>query len=109
VYVKVVNGQVVCVGLPTCGVLVDGRCVSGYNLLPPETLAAEGWFPLELNQPEYDPETQELQLADYTVQPDKVIANYEAVAIIYIPTAEDRIEAIETVVTGLMDMIMMPL
>lgn len=101
-YVKVVNGQVVCVGLPTCGVLVDGRCVSGYNLLPPETLAAEGWLPLELNEPEYDTTTQELKLNGYAIQVDKVIANYTAVDIVRIPTTEERLECVEAVI---MDMI----
>jgi hypothetical protein len=102
VYVKVVNGQVVCVGLPTCGMLTDGRCVSNYNLLSPEILQAEGWLPLELNQPEYNPATQELQLDGYMIQTNKVIANYTAVDIVRIPTIEERLECAEAV---LMDMI----
>lgn len=32
--------------LPTAGVLSDGRSVSGYDLLPPATLKAEGWLPV---------------------------------------------------------------
>lgn len=77
-YAKVVNGQVTQAHLPTSGVL-NGRTVSNYNLLPESVLLAEGWLPLELNQPEYDPETQELRLVGYTVEADKVTANYEAV------------------------------
>lgn len=103
-YVKVVNGQVVCVGLPTCGVLVDGRCVSGYNLLPPETLAAEGWLPLELNQPEYNPEIQTLNLVGYTIQSNKVIANYEVV--VMMPTLDSRLEAAEAVLMDILEAMM---
>lgn len=75
-YARVKNGQVVQVGLPVTGILADGCTVSGYNLLDTETLRAEGWLPLEDNQPEYDTETEYLELAGYTVQEDKVIANY---------------------------------
>jgi hypothetical protein len=75
-YAKVENGQVTYV--PTSGVL-NGRTVSNYNLLPESVLLAEGWLPLELNQPEYDPDTQELRLTGYTIEADKVTANYEAV------------------------------
>jgi len=78
-YAKVVNGQVTQAHLPTSGILQDGRTVSNYHLLPESVLLAEGWLPLELNQPEYDPETQELRLTGYTVEADKVTANYEAV------------------------------
>jgi hypothetical protein len=77
-YAKVENGQVTQAHLPQSGVL-DGKTVSNYNLLPESVLLAEGWLPLELNQPEYDPETQELRLAGYTIEADKVKANYEAV------------------------------
>jgi len=31
------------IGLPTSGVLRDGRTVSGYELLPLDELAQEGW------------------------------------------------------------------
>jgi hypothetical protein len=101
-YVKIENGTVTYVGVLVCGVLSDGRCVSNYNLLPPETLLAEGWLPLELNEPEYDPATQELQLTGYTINADKVIANYTAVDIVHVPTVEERLECAEAV---LMDMI----
>lgn len=77
-YARVIDGQVVRVGLPRAGV-IDGRTVSNYHLLPESVLLAEGWLPLELNQPEYNPETQELRLTGYTVEADKVTANYEAV------------------------------
>ena len=77
-YAKVKNGQVVQAYLPTSGTL-NGRTVSNYHFLPESVLLAEGWLPLELNQPEYDPDTQELRLAGYTVEADKVTANYEAV------------------------------
>jgi hypothetical protein len=75
-YAKVENGQVTF--LPTSGVL-DGHTVSNYNRLPESVLLAEGWLPLVEDMPEYDPTTQELQLVGYTVEADKVTANYEAV------------------------------
>jgi len=31
------------IGLPTSAKLLDGMWVSNYELLPPETLTAEGW------------------------------------------------------------------
>lgn len=77
-YARVIDGQVVQVGLPRAGV-IDGRTVSNYHLLPEAVLLAEGWLPLELNQPEYSIDTQELRLVGYTVEADKVTANYEAI------------------------------
>ena len=100
-YAKVENGIVTQAYLPTSGVL-NGRTVSNYNLLPESVLLAEGWLPLVENKPEYDDATQRLRLTGYTVESDKVTANYEAVA--KLPTAEERIEAMEGVV---MDLIMM--
>jgi hypothetical protein len=60
-YAKVQNGQVTQVGLPSSGVLSDGCSVSNYNLLPESVLLTEGWLLLELNEPEYNSTTQELQ------------------------------------------------
>jgi hypothetical protein len=100
-YAKVDNGQVVQAGLPTSGIL-NGNTVSNYNLLPESVLLAEGWLPLVEGKPVYDTDTQELRLTGYTIEADKVTANYEAV--IKQPTTEERIEAMEGVV---MDLIMM--
>jgi hypothetical protein len=80
-YAKAENGIVTQTSLPTSGILSDGRSVSNYNLLPVSVLFVEGWLPLELNEPEYNPATQELQLVDYTIEAARVIANYEAVNI----------------------------
>jgi hypothetical protein len=96
-YAKVVNGQVTQAHLPTSGVL-NGRTVSNYNLLPESVLLAEGWLPLVENKPEYDADTQELQLMGYTVETDRVTANYEAVA--KLPTIEDRLEALKALAEG---------
>jgi hypothetical protein len=85
-YAKVIDGQVVLTGLPTAGTLFDGRSVSNYNLLPESVLLAEGWLPYQENKPEYNPETQYLQLSGYGIQQDKVVANYEAVAIVKVPS-----------------------
>ena len=100
-YAKVVSGQVTQAHLPTTGEL-DGRTVSNYNLLPESVLLAEGWLPLVEGKPVYDADTQELRLTGYTIEADKVTANYEAVA--KEPTTDERIEAMEGVV---MDLIMM--
>lgn len=77
-YAKVENGIVTQAYLPTSGTL-NGRTVSNYNLLPESVLLAEGWLPLTENKPEYDADTQELRLTGYTIEADKVTANYEAV------------------------------
>jgi hypothetical protein len=69
-------------------------------------LAAEGWLPLELNRPEYNTATHELQLADYTIQADKLIANYAAVDIVYVPTVEERLECAEAVLMDMIEMMM---
>jgi hypothetical protein len=95
-YALVQNGQVIQVGLPSSGILSDGRSVSNYNLLPESVLLSEGWLPLELNEPEYNPATQELQLIDYTIEAARVIANYEAVNIP--KTVEQRVELLQDAV-----------
>jgi len=101
-YAKVENGIVTQTSLSTSGTLSDGRSVSNYNLLPESTLLEEGWLPLELNEPEYNPATQELQLVDYTIEANRVIANYEAVAIVAIPTLDDRVTAVEDVLMDIL-------
>jgi hypothetical protein len=106
-YAKVIDGQVVQIGLPTTGTLSDGRSVSNYNLLPEAVLLAEGWLPYQENKPEYNPETQYLQLSGYDIQQDKVIANYEAVLIIHIPTVEERLEAAEFVIMDMLETMML--
>jgi len=78
-YAKVENGQVVQLGLPTSGVLNDGRTVSNYHLLPPDILTVEGWLPCEEVKPEYDEATQYLVIDTAVVQGDKVIVTYKAV------------------------------
>ena len=106
-YALVQNGQVIQVGLPSSGILSDGRSVSNYNLLPESVLLSEGWLPLELNEPEYNPATQELQLVDYTIEVDGVIANYEAVAIVNIPTVEGRLTATEDTIVEMLNMMLL--
>ena len=75
-YAKVENYQVTQIGLPTTGILADGSTVSGYDLLPESILLAEGWLPLVDNRPEYDPGTEYLEHAGYTVGETEVTANY---------------------------------
>jgi hypothetical protein len=78
--IQVIDGQVVQDRLPQVGYLSNGESVSGYDLLPNETLTADGWLPSEDNIPAYDETTQILQFDSYTILPDKVIVNYIAVA-----------------------------
>jgi hypothetical protein len=102
-YAKVENGQVVQVGLPSSGALSDGRSVSNYSLLPESVLLTEGWLPLELNEPEYNPAIQELQLVDYTIEAARVIANYEAVALSEPePTVQENKDSIISLSTDFM-------
>ena len=77
-YVKVENGVVTHVGLPTAG-MINVKTVSGYNLLPESILETEGWLPLNEVIPMYDTETQVLQLVNYTIVDNVVTANYIAV------------------------------
>jgi hypothetical protein len=105
--VKVENGIVTQTSLPTSGTLSDGRSVSNYNLLPESILLTEGWLPLELNEPEYNPAIQELQLVDYTIEANRVIANYEAVAIVNIPTVEGRLTATEDTIVEMLNMMLL--
>jgi hypothetical protein len=101
--VKVENGIVTQTSLPTSGALSDGRSVSNYNLLPESVLLAEGWLPLELNEPEYNPTTQLLQFVDYTIEIDRAIANYEAVILPEPePTAQENKDSIISLSTDFM-------
>lgn len=73
--IKVENGKVVMLFLPTTG-KIDCCSISNYNLLPLEVLLAEGWLPSENNIPDYNEETQSIQHDSYTILKDKVIVNY---------------------------------
>jgi len=75
IYAKLENGNVV-VDLPMTGILQNGSTVSCYNLLSYETLLAEGWLPYEDQIPEYTSETQVLSSPEYTIEQNKIIANY---------------------------------
>jgi hypothetical protein len=69
------------IGLPTSGILQDGRTVSNYHLLPESVLLTEGWLPCEEVKPEYNPETQYLAVDTAIVQDEKIIVTYKAVNI----------------------------
>lgn len=107
-YAKVENGQVVQVGLPSTGTLKDGSTVSGYNFLPESVLIAEGWLPLVDNMPEYNPETEYLEHAGYTVSETEVTVNYavkQKEPVIPIPTLEERFESAESAILALMEVL----
>lgn len=74
--VRIVDGIVVREGLPETGELSDGTTVSGYPLLPPQTLADEGWLPLEDIPPSFNPITQFLEASGYMILPNKVVKQY---------------------------------
>lgn len=69
------------IGLPSTGILNDGRTVSNYHLLPIETLTAEGWKPIEEVKPEYDEATQYLVVDTAVGNGDKITVTYKAVDI----------------------------
>ena len=73
---QVINGEIKQFNLPKVGTLKNGRTVSGYHLLPEETLKQEGWLPLEDIKPEYDEETQYLINEGYEILEDKAIKKY---------------------------------
>lgn len=57
-YAHVLSGQVTETRLPRSGVLSDGRPVSGYHLLPPSVLHAEGWREIvDSGPPSHNPST----------------------------------------------------
>ncbi|HYE80888.1 MAG TPA: hypothetical protein VEG39_01840 [Clostridia bacterium] len=101
-YAKVENGQVVQVGLPKVGILTQGEnagcTVSGYDKLDEATLLAEGWLPVFDNPPEYDPETQYLEHAGYTIVGAEILAEYNVKQREYTPappTPEEKIADLE--------------
>ena len=98
--IQVINEKITKYSLPKVGTLSTGETVSGYHLLPIETLETEGWLPLEDVQPEYDSETHYLRFDGYDIQTDKVIKLYK---IEPIPEPEpDRLEALEAIVAALL-------
>lgn len=74
--IQVLDGEITRYSLPRTGTLSTGETVSGYHLLPPETLAQEGWLPVEDIKPEYDAEAQVLVSDGFEILPDKVIKKY---------------------------------
>jgi hypothetical protein len=106
-YAFVQGGEVVRVGLPKSGCLSNGCTVTNYHNQPESVLLSEGWLPYEENKPEYNPETHYLQFSGYDIQQDKVVANYEAVLIIHIPTVEERLEAAEFVIMDMLETMML--
>lgn len=81
---KVIDGLIVSKKLPKTGTLKDGTTVSGYHLLPIETLTDEGWLPYEDIKPSYDLETEYIIEDGYEILEDKVKRKYR-VEIIIIP------------------------
>ena len=76
-YAKVENNKVTSTRLPKTATLLDGRTVSGFNLLSPEQLKVEGWLPLEENKPAYNPETEHLTNMHYIIGEDIVTRTWD--------------------------------
>jgi hypothetical protein len=67
------------IGLPTSGILKDGRTVSNYNLLPESVLQTEGWMLCKENKPVFDPQRQYLKQSTVTFKDNAYTVNYVAV------------------------------
>ena len=80
-YALVQNGEVAQIGLPTNGVMQDGATVSNYYCLPPDILKAEGWKPVREVRPDYDIETQYLDVLSTVDNGDEVVMTYVVVDI----------------------------
>lgn len=94
--------------LPCVGLMKDGRWVSGYDLLPQAVLAAEGWKPVIVNAPDYDPGTQRLIVSSTQETADSIVVTYE-VSMLELTDVEKlkiRQDATEDAVLFLMDMSM---
>lgn len=102
--IQVIDGKVKADKLPRVGTLLSGETVSGYHLLPKETLKEDGWLPVEDNPPEYDKETQYLQPDGYEILKTKVKKKYKIVNIQKPElTSEQRINEIEKALKILLD------
>ena len=75
--VQVKDNQIIKYSLPKTGRLKDGSTVSGYDILPLETLLAEGWLPLEDIKPTYNQDNQYLLDDGYEILTNKVIKKYK--------------------------------
>lgn len=101
--IQVKEGKIVRYSLPKTGELSDGRTVSGYNNLPEGTLREEGWLPLAVEEPEYNPDTHVLTFDRYDIQKDRVVKLYKVIEIPEpTPTEMDRVEALEEIVLEMM-------
>lgn len=68
-------------GLPATGVRIDGRMVSNYNMLEPETLLAEGWKPIEEVKPAFDVAAQYLVVDTAIDTGDRITVTHKVINI----------------------------
>lgn len=104
--IQVIDGAITKYSLPKVGKLKDGTTVSGYHLLDEETLALEGWLPLEDIPPTYDVETEQLVSNGYEILEDRVIKKYkiELISEITVPVnLEDKMIELEYIIDILLD------
>lgn len=74
---RIQGNAVAAIGLPTTGVLSDGRSVSNYHLLPDETLTEEGWVEVEdPGPPVHNSVTHQAIAETYVVEGGRVVRPY---------------------------------
>lgn len=78
-WAKVDNHTIGATVLPVTGVLSDGRKVSGYHLLPPAILQAEGWTPVTDDGPPEHDETTHQTIRELSYVNGDVVATYTIV------------------------------
>lgn len=79
-------------GLPSSAQLQDGRWVSGYNQLPDDVLAFEGWKPVQEGRPDYDPITQTLVQDTVEDAADAILITYRVDALPVDPVQAELLE-----------------
>jgi hypothetical protein len=70
------NNEIIRIGnLPEVWTLKNGRTVSGFHLMSPNTILGEGWFPVEDATPAYNTEIEAPANTTYSIE-DKVIMTH---------------------------------
>lgn len=76
--IQVIDGQIVAHSLPKVETLSSGEAVSGYHMLPKETLYKEGWHHEVEKPPSHNEEAEQLFIKDYTfTQEEKARDSFE--------------------------------
>jgi len=65
--------------IPNVYKLIDGRTVTNYNLLPEDELKLEGWMNVIEHKPNFDLETQQLEISTKEIVNGEIVVTYVAV------------------------------